>query len=272
MKPLVQICLAVGVLLFSACGCSDSNQTHEDSNSPNVKSLRILEPKIDIGLFKSTDAIANAVTVHNGTDRPYKLRDITLSCGCLSTDFVPTELIPGEGYTFSVKIFNAVLGEGTQHGEIATEPPLDEPLGFEVKYEVEPSTYLFPDTYLLGTVSIDDDKWPRLIEFQVEALDNEIELSEPIRMEPAVYTFPSGLSYEVVQCERIKPGDSVKIRVSLGSFTGGSFDDFFTLTIAGTSETRQFAIAVAGQVTTDPITSVLEQANSDPSMVGADVK
>ncbi len=251
MNTHLFLAFSFGFSCVLSAGCTETGSEAENS-------LHILEPDVHVGKFKSTSSIRNVITVRNNTSKIYKLHELKLSCGCLSSNFSVTELPPGEDYTFSVNIFNALLGEGTQQGEIRTDPPLDPPLRFQIHYEVESSTYLFPDNVLLGEVSLHDSKWPKLAEFQVQSLDNEIEIIEPLRLDSAEFTYPSGMVYEIVQPRKLKQGDLIQIKVMPGEFGGGAFHDFFTLTIPAKDETRQFAIGVSGRVSSDSVALQLE--------------
>jgi hypothetical protein len=219
--------------------------------------LRILEPEINVGKFKSTDSIVNYVTIKNDSEVAYKLTELALSCGCLSSDFRVTTLQPGEQYDFEVSIFNALLGEGTQHGEIATEPPMEETLRFDVHYEAEPSTYLFPDNYLFGQFSDEDGNWTGIAEFSVEALDKTVDLIEPIRLDSVGFTFPSGLEYQVIQPTTFTVNEVIKIRVRKGEFVGGPFCDYFTMTVVGEDTVMKFPVAVSGSMMTDALADTL---------------
>lgn len=234
----VCFCIPLG---FLYTGCSGNLLT-------DSKAVRIVEPEIDLGTFKSTDMIENRVTVHNGSEASYQLTSITLSCGCLTTDFEATELGPGESYSFSLNLFNALLGKGKQQGEIATNPKLEPPLRFQVEYEVEPATYLFPNHFLMDSVSDADSDWTGVIEFEVRALDEEVEITGPIGVEPAAYSYPSGLSYAALPCTLLKQGHHVRLSVSRGTFSGGRFHDQLMLTIPTADGPLRFAIGATGDV------------------------
>lgn len=193
------------------------------------------------------------VTVVNETADPVQLKLLTLSCGCLSSDFKPGELAPGQQYHFNVEIFNALLGAGMQHGVIQTDAAENSELVFQVQYQVDPSASLFPDTFLVDDEWLGDGQWPRQVEFEVLDLEASLPLKRPLYLErDPQYGYRSPIQYTLPETMLLEAGGKVTLQLEPGEFQGGSIQDGWIVVAEGEQETMRFPIVVAGTLILEP--------------------
>ncbi len=236
------------LLIASGCHTSQSDLASPDTD---LAPIRIEHPG-QLGVFKSTEKIQVPVSVINDSSEEIHLELLTLSCGCMSADFKPSILPAGGRYDFHVSIFNAALGDGWQHGIIKTNSPNFSELKFQVLYRIEPSTYLFPDKFLLDSEWLKGKEWPLPVEYKIEALDSRVELVKPIYIEPAPNNYRSlSLKYSIPSDTTFEPGGTILLRAEKGDFGGGYMDDAFVIVVEGQGGALRFPVSVSGFIPYD---------------------
>jgi len=71
---------AIALFMFILGGCANEG--------PSISSeLAFVESKIDLGSLPEASPIMVELTLRNDTQQAYELRQLELSCGCLTSDF-----------------------------------------------------------------------------------------------------------------------------------------------------------------------------------------
>lgn len=234
----------LGAILVSTflVGCDTTLHSPQDVSGPYLE-----ETEFNIGTIKTTDEPIVDVVLHNKQQSPCRLTQIELNCGCLRTDFQPTEIMPGDAYKTELRLKATGLGAGLQRGRFITDPPQRTPLEFVVKYHVKQSEYVVPSAIALGTIAPVAGEWPIERTLLVRSVSRPLKsvglprvdyLGNPKQIQR--------LNYSVSELAELKEGSEIRLTIVPREWIAGEFTDKLRITIDTDVGPAKFDIVVFG--------------------------
>lgn len=208
--------------------------------------VRLQQAVVDLGEVSENTQPEATVVVVNETDQPVRASELILSCGCLGSDFEPTTIEPGQELTSTVTLLEPSPGKSTQYGQFVLDNGPTKTLEFELNYHVVETSYLYPQTQILGAIRVAESTWPREVSFQIRGLTESVKLLEPLIVEGETL-----FQYKVKDAT-FAPDGNVKLAMSRQDELFGVFHDRIEI-IANTTEGQQrYPVTISGSLLGDP--------------------
>jgi hypothetical protein len=184
------------------------------------------------------------VSVVNSSNEMVHLSELRLSCGCLKSDFEPTSLSAGQTLDCVVTLSEPGPGAGRQFGRFMTDDSTS--LDFELKYLVTQTSYLYPDTMILGAIRHAKVSWPLRVSFKLMELPDDVKLLEPMKIEGN-----AAFKCAVVDSDFVNGGRIDLDMLPQDDPRGGTFRDALVI-VANTSDgVKRFHVTIAGNLLLD---------------------
>ncbi len=230
-------------LITCLSGCKQQDSSEE------VDALVIQQPSVDLGEIEPIAVIQTTITVTNQSNKPVELSQLKLGCYCMESDFVTTELGPGQEYECNIQINDPVEGLSIQNGQFLTAEPADIEPAFSIRYHVKPRAYLQPSVVHLGEFDGSTVSWPIQKELKIEDFTGLCELAGAITVSPAnTNSFSCPFDYSIsALSERFETGAILRLNIiKKEGGVGGVFLDKLRVHIPSSSGEITLSFIVSG--------------------------